>query len=67
LLNNIPKSLVNLLKQEPKGLKEMPTMRWREIGPISLSDVIKFNNKEIDYENNEIGKSSKSFNFDIFG
>ena len=42
-------------------------MRWRELGPISLSDVIKFNNKDIDYDNNEIGKPVKAFAFDFYG
>jgi len=39
-------------------------MRWRELGPISLSDVIKFNNKDIDYENENIGRPIKAFGFE---
>ena len=45
----------------------MATMRWRELGPISLTDLIKFNNKDIEYDNDHIGKSIKAFSFDIYG
>ena len=45
----------------------MPIMRWRELGPINLSDLIKFNNKDINYENENIGNPSKAYNFDMFG
>ena len=41
--------------------------RWKELGPINIEDIIKFNNKEIQYNNLKIGKPNKAYNFDIYG
>ena len=66
-LPKIPKELMNLLTSEPKDAKPVPLGRWKDLGPLDLSELIMKNNKDIDYQNNDLGIPSKSFDFDIVG
>ena len=63
----IPKEIIKLLSQEPKDAKPIPLGRWKDLGPIDLSEMIMKNNKDIDYGNTDLGAPSKTFDFDIYG
>ena len=46
-MGTLSPQLIDYLKTQPKKLKDITMDRWKELGPINLEDIIKFNNKEI--------------------
>mmetsp|Transcript_12893 Transcript_12893/g.19975 ORF Transcript_12893/g.19975 Transcript_12893/m.19975 type:complete len:216 (-) Transcript_12893:20-667(-) len=68
LVARFPPELIQNLKSEPKSLKAEALTRWRNLGPVSLMEILRksSNDNPIVFER-KVGASDKSFNFDIFG
>jgi len=62
-----PKELAENLTSEPLAKAE-PLAKWRELGPISFMEVLRksSNDNPIVFER-QVGKSEKSFSFDLYG
>jgi hypothetical protein len=57
---------VNLLETEPKGVKEIPLKKWRELGPIDLVSIIMqtTDDNPVDFKA-DFGKNDRNYSFDI--
>ena len=67
LVARFPEELVKALTSEPQAKAE-PLARWRELGPISFMELLrKSSNDNPVVFDRLVGKSEKSFSFDMVG
>jgi hypothetical protein len=59
---------VEFLKKEPENLKPGVLLKWKELGPIKLFDILtKSTNSNPIVFDRPLGASDKSFSFNLFG
>jgi len=68
LVSRLPQDLVTLLENEPKGVKEIPLAKWRELGPLDLASIIMQASEDnpVSFEHS-FGKNDRNYSFDIQG